>query len=40
MCAIGEASGPMLKGMTYKVRRLMLPLNTRVRVFFICTGFT
>ena len=40
MWAMGEPSGPMLKGITYIVRPLMQPAKSFLRVFFISTGST
>src|SRR5260221_10299059 len=40
MCAIGEPSGPMLNGTTYRVRPRMQPLNRPCSVARISTGST
>src|SRR6266851_2432557 len=40
MCAIGEPSGPILKGITYSVRPRIQPLNRPVSVSFISLGLT
>src|SRR5471030_2979503 len=40
MCAMGDPSGPMLKGTTYRVRPRMHPLNRPARVARISTGST
>ena len=38
MCAIGEPTGPMLKGMTYIVRPFIEPSNFGVSMAFILSG--
>src|SRR5258706_7116742 len=40
MCAMGEASGPMLKGTTYIVRPRMQPLKRPPKVARISSGST
>ena len=40
MCAMGEPSGPMLKGTTYIVRPRMQPLKSPSRVLRISAGST
>jgi hypothetical protein len=40
MCAMGDPSGPMLKGITYMVRPRMQPVNNPVSVSFISRGLT
>jgi len=38
MCAMGEPIGPMLNGITYRVRPFMQPAKSPSRVFFISAG--
>ena len=38
MCAMGEPTGPMLNGITYRVRPFMQPAKSPSRVFFISAG--
>jgi hypothetical protein len=40
MCAIGEPSGPMLNGMTYRVRPRMVPSKSVWSFAFISAGST